>query len=157
MNKQWSFILAVLVSMVFMVMGGCGGGGGSESGSGAANTVSGVAAAGSPLVGTVSLKDSSAPAKVSSPVTIGADGAFAMNVDGMKPPFILKAQGAVGSTNYTLYSFAPGAGIANINPFAHLAVSLASGGLDPATIYAASSAGTMQTISSKLPVKLAGA
>lgn len=150
MKKLWGLILAALMAMV--VMSGCGGGG--ESGGGAANMVTGVAAAGSPLVGTVSLKDSSAPAKVSSPVTIGADGTFAINVDGMKPPFILKAQGAVGSTNYTLYSFAPGTGIANINSFAHIAVSMASGGLDPATIYAASSAGTMQTISSKLPVAI---
>lgn len=148
MKKQWGFILAVLVSMVVMVVSGCGGGG--ESGSGAADTVSGVAAAGSPLVGTVSLKDSSTPAKVSSPATIGAGGTFAINVDGMKPPFILKAQGAVGSTNYTLYSFSSGPGTANINPIANIAVANAAGGADLAALYAAPLDATMQTIASHL-------
>ena len=146
MKKQWGFILAVL--MIVVVMGGCGGGG--ESGGGAANTVSGVAAAGAPLVGTVSLKDSSTPAKVSSPVTIGTDGAFTVNVDGLKPPYILKADGTAGGTNYTLYSFAAAPGIANINPIANLAVANAAGGADLAALYAASLDTTMQAIASNL-------
>ena len=148
MKKQWGFILAALMTMV--VMGGCGGGGGSEPQSAAVNTVSGVAAVGSPLVGTVSLKDSSAPAKESIPATIGVDGAFTINVDGLKPPFILKAQGTAGVTSYTLYSFATASGIANINPIANLAVANAAGGVALTALYAAPSNVTMQAIASNL-------
>jgi hypothetical protein len=82
--------------------------------------------------------------------TINEDGSFSFDVSGLTPPFLLKATGTVGSTAYTLHSFANGAGTANVNPFANLVVAMASGGLDPATIYAAPSAGIMQTITGKL-------
>ena len=133
-----------------MVMGGCGNASICGGDSGGANTVSGVAASGSPLIGTVSLKDSSTPAKVSPPVTIGDNGAFVINVDGMQPPFILKAVGTANGTNYILYSFSPALGIANINPIGNLAVANAAGVADLAALYAAPSGTTMQTIASNL-------
>lgn len=147
MKKQWGLILAVLVAMMAMVMGGCGGGG--ESGGVVSSTVSGVAAAGAPLVGTVKLKDSSSPAK-ELPGTINIDGSFSFNVDGLKPPFILKAQGTASGTNYTLYSFSSGPGTANINPLANLAVANAAGGADLAALYTTPSAATMQLIATNL-------
>lgn len=142
--KRQLYALLILAMPLLLLLAACGGGGG-----GGGATVSGVAAAGAPLVGTVSLKDSSTPAQELSD-TIGADGSFSFNVDGLKPPFILKAQGTAGGTSYTLYSFAAGPGTANINPFAHLAVANAAKNADLSTLYATPSATTMQTIAANL-------
>jgi hypothetical protein len=109
-----------------------------------------VAAAGAPIVGTVQIKDSSNPIQTKTAV-IAEEGSYTIDVSGLTPPFVLRAAGTVGSTNYTVYSFASGAGTANINPMANLAVTMASGGLDPATVYTSPSAGILQTIATKLP------
>lgn len=146
MRRGLVSVLAMILPLVSLIAG-CGGGG---DGGGGAVKVSGVAAAGAPIVGTVKLKDSSSPAKELT-ATIAEDGSFSFDVGGLTPPFILKATGTAGGVNYTLYSFANGAGTANINPFANLALSVSSGGFDPATVYTAPSAGMLQTIASKLP------
>jgi hypothetical protein len=143
-QAKWA-VFFVLATIVF-ALAGCGGGGG---GGGGTATVSGVAAAGAPLVGTVYLKDSSQPPRELSDA-INADGSFSFNVDGMKPPFILKAQGTAGGATYTLYSFASGAGVANINPFANLAVAVAAGDANLAALYTTPSAATMQAIAAAL-------
>lgn len=145
MKRMRGLVRFVLVPF-FLLLAACGGGG---NGGGGAVTVSGVAAAGAPLVGTVYLKDSSTPTKELSG-TIGANGSFSFNVDGLKPPFILKAQGTSGGTNYTLYSFSSGPGITNINPFANLAVVNAAGSADLASLYATPSAAIMQSIAANL-------
>ena len=147
MKWLWRIINAAAVAFLLFLTA-CGGGGGGGT------TVSGIAAAGSPLIGTAKLKDSSNPAKELSS-TIAEDGSFSFDVSGLTPPFVLKATGSVGSTNYTLYSFANGAGTANITPLANLAVAMASGGLDPATIYASPSSGILQTVASKLAASVA--
>lgn len=145
-----NIIVFGMLSVLFAaLLAACGGGGGGGGG----GTVSGVAAAGAPLVGSVLLKDSGNPAQAKN-ATIAEDGSFSVDVSGLTPPFILKATGAVGNTNYTLYSFVNGAGIANINPLSNLALSVASGGLDSATIFATPSAGIMQTITAKLPASI---
>lgn len=149
-RKGISAVFGLVCILVTALLASCGGGGG---GGGGASTVSGVAAAGAPIVGSVTLKDSGNPAKTKGAI-IDADGSFSIDVGGLTPPFILRANGIVGSTAYTLYSFTQGAGTANINPFSNFAVALASGGLDPATIYAVPSAGTIQTITSKFPVTI---
>ena len=146
-NKMIRMLLGLFFAVV-MAMAGCGGGGGGGATVGA-STVSGVAAAGAPLVGTVFLKDSATPAKEMSS-TIGADGSFSFDVSALKPPFLLKAQGTIGSTNYTLYSYSSGPGIGNINPFANLAVASATGGADLAALYASPVPATMQLIATNL-------
>ncbi|KAF0221285.1 MAG: hypothetical protein FD174_423 [Geobacteraceae bacterium] len=143
------FWVWLLVVTLVSAMTGCGGGGGGGGG----GTVSGVAAAGAPLVGTVKIKDAASPAKELT-ATIAADGTFSFDVGGLTPPFILKATGTVGTANYTLHSFATGAGTTNINPLANLAVAMASGGLDPATVYATPSAGILKAIADKLPASV---
>ena len=133
MKKTLITVLALVVTLSMLFA--CGGGGGGGGGGTGSSTVSGVAAAGAPIVGMVYLKDSSSSYKELSS-TINANGSFSFNVDGLKPPFILKAQGASEGTNYTLYSFSPAAGIANINPLSHLSIVQANGGGDPTSIYA---------------------
>ena len=145
--KRRSGLLLILFVPLLMLFAGCGGGGG--NGAGNTSTVSGVASAGAPINGTAYLKDSSTPAKELSG-TINVDGSFFFNIDGLKPPFILKAQGTTGGVNYTLYSFSSGPGIANINPFAHLAVTNAAASADLAALYTTPSAATMQAIAANL-------
>lgn len=148
-GKMRNIIISVLCLLPSLLISGCGGG----SGGNGAENVTGVSAAGAPLTGTVQIKDSSSPAKELS-TTIAEDGSFSLDTTSLTPPFVLKATGSVGATNYTLYSFSNGAGTANITPFTNLAVAMASGGLDPATIYASPSSGILQTIASKLAVSV---
>ena len=147
MRRGLVSLLAMILPLVLLIAG-CGGGGGG------ANTVSGVAAAGAPLVGTVYLKDSSSPAKELSD-TIAADGSFSIDVTGLTPPFILKAQGTAGGVSYTLCSFAPGPGIANINPYSNLAVANAINNYNLSGIYTAPTTTQMQTISANLAKSIA--
>ena len=129
MQKQNNIILGgfywiLFVALLFglsISLSGCGGGGGG-GGSGSANTISGVAAAGAPIIGTVTIKDSKGVDKT---VQIAADGAYTIDVTGMTPPFALMAKGTVGDTSYTLYSAATSAdvgGTINITPFTDLII-----------------------------------
>ena len=94
-----------------LMLAGCGGG--SEGVS--SKVVNGSADAGAPLSGQVSLKDSSTPAQEKTTV-IASDGTYAIDVTGMKAPFMLQATGSADGEVYKLLSFAEGAGTANINP-----------------------------------------
>jgi fibronectin type 3 domain-containing protein len=122
----------MLISVLSLSLAGCGGGGGGDGVS--TQVVSGVAAAGAPLSGTVSLKDASATAQEKT-ANIAGDGTYAIDVTGMLAPFIIKATGSAGGTNYTLCSFSTGQGRANVNPLSNLAVADAAGVNDPATVY----------------------
>lgn len=88
------------------------------------NAIQGVAAAGAPIVGTVTIKDSSTPKKEKSAV-IEADGQYAIDVTGMTGPFALRADGHIGGREYHLYSAATEAdvgGTINVTPFTDLIV-----------------------------------
>jgi hypothetical protein len=140
--------VSILLS-IGMALTGCGGGSQSASPTVVARTVSGVAATGAPLSGTVYLKDSSSLPELSAP--IAADGSFTLHVDGYTAPFIVKAEGTANGSAYTLYSFAAADGIANVNPLSNLAVAQASGSGDLATLYAAPDPAKMQAIKTVLP------
>lgn len=66
-----------------------------------AKTVSGIAAAGAPLIGNVEVKDSTGATKK---VVIGTTGAYSLDLSGLTPPYMLKADGVVGNKAYTIYS-----------------------------------------------------
>ncbi|KAB0663853.1 hypothetical protein F6V25_15615 [Oryzomonas japonica] len=112
--KQIAFAMYLISAVVVFALNGCGGGGG---GSGTP-TVSGVAASGAPMSGTVFMKDSANNPEMST--TINAQsGAFSFNVSGKTAPYMLRAG--------TLYSMSSGPGTANINPLSHLMVADAAG------------------------------
>ncbi|HEY6873906.1 MAG TPA: hypothetical protein VI298_14370 [Geobacteraceae bacterium] len=92
---------------------GCGSGGGT-----AASTVSGVAATGAPMSGTVYLKDAAGSPEMSAQIN-PQTGAFAFDVSGKTPPFMIRT-GA-------LYSMSGGSGTANINPLSNLMVANTTG------------------------------
>ncbi|TBO28290.1 hypothetical protein EYS42_14890 [Aquabacterium lacunae] len=92
-------------------------------------TISGTAAAGLPLVGTVAVKDATGRVKT---VTIGANGAYTVDVSDMTGPFVFRASGTAGSATYTLHSGATSAdanGTINITPLTDLVLSNVAGEL----------------------------
>ncbi len=140
-----SLFYHVIILLGFLVAG-CSSGGNDAS----TNTqLSGVAASGAPLVGTVYLKDSSNPVKeLSSP--IAADGAFSFTLNGLNAPYLLKAVGTANGRTVTLYSFASVPGIANINPLTNLSLAEAYGNQDLATLYTAPTPHTMLFLANSL-------
>jgi hypothetical protein len=90
-------------------------------------TVSGVAATGVAMDGTVTLKDSTGNTR--SAVISLPSGAFNMDISGLTPPYFLKATNSSGTL--TLYSVATGSGTFNINPLSNLVVVAAAMSIDP--------------------------
>ena len=143
--KQFHVFVVLVCMALAQMLTGCGGGGGGPSSA----TVSGIAAAGAPLVGTVKIKDSSSTPKVLTKA-LEPDGSFSFDVSELVPPFILRATGTVGQSSYNLHSFSTTAGTANVNPLTNLIVALSAGGLDPGTIYDSPSTAIVQTVTVKL-------
>lgn len=101
----------------------CGGGGSSAP----AELISGVAAAGAPIVGQVTVKDSLGALRT---VDIALNGSYSVNVAGMTPPFLFRAQGKVGARDVALVSAATAADIngnLNITPFTDLIIANIAG------------------------------
>jgi fibronectin type III domain protein len=120
-KKSIAAITVFSMMTLGLMLAGCGGGSGGVS----SEVVSGKAAVGAPLSGQVNLKDSSTPVQQKSTV-IGSDGSFAIDVTGMKAPYVLQATGSADGTEYKLNSFAEGTGTANINPLSNAIVACAS-------------------------------
>lgn len=155
MKKTWVWLQ--VVAALFM-LAGCGGGS-SSSGSSTPSvpvttaSVSGVAAAGSALVGKVYLKDSSSPSK-ELVTDIAADGSFKFDVTNLTKPFLLKAVGASGGKNYTLYSFIIDAGVANINPLSNLALVRANGNDSLDALYNSMTTALSAPLISRMPIAI---
>ena len=143
-----AFAVAFLVSL-----GACGGGGGGGGGGfagfpassnppssppasnppasnppAASVTFSGTAAAGLPLVGTVTVKD----AKGASKTVPLVDGKYTVDVSGMTAPFVFRAEGTVAGERTVIHSAATAAdvnGNINITPLTDLVVSNIAGRL----------------------------
>ncbi len=101
-----------------------------------AQTITGTAAAGAPVVGTVTVKDSTGATKTAA---IGADGKYSVDVAGMTGPFLFMANGTVGGRTVQMVSAATSADInktINITPFTDLIVANVAGQV--ATTYFAS-------------------
>lgn len=128
-------VKSAFIFLCVLLLAACGGGGSSGSVSGGVvdltKTLTGTAAAGAPIIGYVTVKDSSDP-QITKTVEINADGIYSVNVDGMTAPFMLKATGKVGFSQYTLCSVALAADVnnnINITPFTDLIVSDIADGL----------------------------
>ena len=126
--RRHRFAHAILFVALFFSLGACGGG--SQSGS----SVSGVAATGAPIVGTVTLKDSNG--LLSGPVSTDSEGRFSLAIGKLTPPYLLKVEWTTGAQTQTLFSAAMEAGNVHINPLTHLALALATGSA-PATLFGA--------------------
>ena len=92
-----------------------------------AQPITGTAAAGAPVVGTVTVKDSTGATRTS---TIAADGSYSVNVAGMTGPFVFLADGTVGGRTVSMVSAATAADVnktINITPFTDLIVANLAG------------------------------
>lgn len=114
--------------LISLGLGGCGGGGGGDpppdpsGGQSTSITISGTAAAGAPLAGRVTIKDSLGTVKT---VNLAANGTYSIDVSGLTPPFVLRAEGTTGGRSYVLHSGATAAdrnGTINITPFTELII-----------------------------------
>lgn len=124
-------VLALLALAVATMLAGCGGDGDAAPATvtPASTTISGTAAAGAPIIGTVTIKDSSSPAKTKT-ATISADGKYTVDVAGMTGPFMMRADGTVGGRSYSIYSAATAAdvgGTINVTPLTDLIVANIAG------------------------------
>ncbi len=129
-GKGIFYRLAVLLPL-FIVIAGCGGGGGKAGSTSTppstTSIISGVAAAGWPLSGNVTIKDSRGVQKT---VTIGVSGIYSINVNSMTAPFCLMADGTVAGVSTQIYSGATQADIGgniNITPLTDLIISNVAG------------------------------
>ncbi|RDH84568.1 MAG: hypothetical protein DIZ80_03620 [endosymbiont of Galathealinum brachiosum] len=90
-------------------------------------TLSGVAAAGAPIIGTVIIKGALGN---TNSALIEADGSYDVDVTGLTAPYRLRAQGSVGGRQYKLHSYAIESdvgGTVNITPFTDLIIANVAG------------------------------
>ncbi|ABQ24833.1 hypothetical protein [Geotalea uraniireducens] len=129
MRQLWNSIKLVMFGAVTaVVLAACGGSGGG----GAATTISGVAAAGAPIIGSVTIKDSTTPTAQTKTVPIAADGKYTVDVTGLKAPYMVRADGYVGGNEYHLYSAGTSADVGgkiNVTPLTDLIVSNIAGSI----------------------------
>ncbi len=139
MKKLKGFLFASVLCTL-LALAGCS----DSSSSNNPSTVTGIASSGAAISGTVTLKD--ANGQELGPENIGADGSFTFVVDGLTPPFVIKAE--AGEERW--FSYAAGPGTANVNPLTMLALAMAMESGDPEDAYADPSEVTDDAIASAL-------
>ena len=132
-GSGFSLKAIIVLGIAVLALSACGGGGSGSSGSGSSpTTISGTAAAGAPIIGSVTIKDSTTPTAQTKTVSIDADGKYAVDVTGLKAPYMVRADGYVGGNEYHLYSAGTTAdvgGTINITPLTDLIVANIAGSI----------------------------
>jgi mono/diheme cytochrome c family protein len=123
MRKNAITLFILCAAIMSSVLSGCNAGQGSST---STQSVTGVAATGAPIVGAVSVQDSSIPAQVRMAMTAD-NGSFSVDVSGMVPPYLLKVEWTDNAGHNRMYSFVEQAGTANINPFSNVVFAAAVG------------------------------
>ncbi len=130
-SPKHSTALAIASAITVFALAGCGGGSSSSSTGVAAPAptvaISGVAAAGLPLTGTVTVKDAKGATKT---VTLGTNGSYSIDVTSMTAPLVFRAEGRAGGNSYVIHSasaVADANGIINITPLTDLIVANIAG------------------------------
>ncbi|MFZ3115534.1 MAG: hypothetical protein WA133_01210 [Syntrophales bacterium] len=131
MRSIWKFIkLTSLLAAIALLILACGGSG--DEAPARSTTLTGTAAAGAPIIGTVTIKDSTTPTAQTKTVTIEANGKYTVDVTGLKAPYMVRADGYVGGNEYHLYSAGTSAdvgGTINITPLTDLIVANIAGSI----------------------------
>ena len=115
-------LTAIVCALTLTACGGGGGGGDSSPRPATTQTLSGTAAAGAPVIGRVTVKDSAGTVRNT---VVAADGSYTLDVSGLAPPFALRLEGTAGGRSYVLHSAATAAdvnGTINITPLTDLIV-----------------------------------
>ena len=128
MTRPINYIKIIFLTSLMSIAACGGGGGGSTPTTGVTNTtLSGTAAAGAALIGTVTVKGALG---VTRSAIIEANGNYNVDVTGLTAPYRLRAQGTVGGKTYKLHSYAEEAdvgGNVNITPFTDLIIANVAG------------------------------
>lgn len=139
-HSRFVSLLAAAATLCWMsLLAGCNGGGDGTAATGiglnsdapesSSIAMTGVAAIGRPLDGYVYIQDT-AGSVVNAP--IAADGTYLVDVSGMLPPFIVRAQAGDGSA---WYSYAPSRVPANVSQLTTLVMFLANHKMDLADLF----------------------
>jgi hypothetical protein len=134
MKRIWQLITTTcLLAAISLLLSACGGGGATTSTpTPKPTTLSGMAAAGAPIIGSVTIKDSTTPTAMTKTVPIAADGNYTVDVSDLKAPYMVRADGYVGGNEYHLYSAGTSAdvgGTINITPLTDLIVANIAGSI----------------------------
>ncbi|MEJ2681364.1 MAG: hypothetical protein P8144_07775, partial [Gammaproteobacteria bacterium] len=126
--KIFDSIIGFVFLSSTLALTACGGGGSDDgrAGGGATAILNGTAAAGAPIIGQVTVKDSLGNSKSA---LIEADGSYRVDVTELTAPYRLRALGRVGGRSVKLFSYAEAAdvnGTINITPFTDLIVANAA-------------------------------
>ena len=128
MKRVWKLFMTVsLLALTMLFVSACSDGGG---GGGASTTLKGTAAAGAPIIGKVTIRDSTTPVALEKTVDIEANGNYSVDVTGLKAPYMVRADGYVGGNEYHLYSAATQEDVGhtvNITPLTDLIVANIAG------------------------------
>jgi hypothetical protein len=112
----------------------CGGGGSSSDADtppdvDPSTSITGVAAAGLPLIGTVTVRDANGVTR-SDTLEAGDNGSYSIDVSGLTAPFVFRAVGHAGGREYVVHSAATEAdvgGVINVTPLTDLVLSNIAG------------------------------
>jgi hypothetical protein len=115
----------ILATATALAISGCGGGGGGGSSNpatgGGGASLSGVAASGMPIVGTVQITDATG---LQRSVNTDSAGRYSISLSGLTAPFVLLAEGTVGGRTVRYYAPAVtediGTNLVNITPLSDL-------------------------------------
>jgi hypothetical protein len=119
-----------MIGFCLAIIAACGGGGGGGGDSitpdaPTTKTLVGVAAAGAPIAGIVNVKGSNGATASSS---IGIDGSYSIDIEGLLEPYILYAEGSVNGKSIKIYSASITEGRINITPITDFILRNAFGG-----------------------------
>ncbi|OGW33712.1 MAG: hypothetical protein A2X58_04190, partial [Nitrospirae bacterium GWC2_56_14] len=151
LRKSFVALLLFCATVISLMQGGCGVD--TMAPPSSSTTVSGVAAAGKAIRGTVTLKDSSRPSRIRTTVT-NADGSYNFSVNGLTPPFILMVKWEDdNATTLRLHSLAKKHGRANINPLSNVILAEA-GANDPTLVFDSNDPASIEAAAEKLMAAL---
>lgn len=144
---------------IAVAVAACSGGGTSGAASGssgpAATSLTGTAATGGPVAGTVTLRDSS-PAGARRTTATASDGSYAFDVSGLVPPFMLRVTyGSDPVSPSALFSFSAGPGTANITPLTSIAARAAVRGASLADFFESAGANDLAAAGSRMEAAVA--
>ena len=148
MKKNITTLLLVCTAALSFALNGCGSVDTAKAPTGA-TSVSGIVSLGTASNSTVSLKDSSVPAKEMT-TTAGSYGQYYVNVVGLTPPYLLKATSTDTSGSSQMYSVSAKGGRTNINELSGTVVTAAAEGASPEELYEKSEPERNRRISDRL-------
>lgn len=143
MKFRLLLIGVLCLSLAFFLIGcgkkagdGAGVGNGNGNGDVVSTMLTGIAAAGAPIIGTINVKGANGELSLGA---IESDGSFSVDVAALTAPFVVWAKGTANGKSVTVYSTISDVGYVNVTPATHAVMAMALGD-DPETHFEADGA-----------------